>query len=243
MPSKTLTVIVPALNEEGNIRAVCEGIAKLAERCLSDYEILVFDDSSRDQTASVVEEIQKKNPRLFLFRNTHTHGLGYNYQAGVLKARYSYVLMVPGDNEIVAESLEPMFRQAGLEDMLLGYLSNPEVRPRMRRFLSQLFVRLLNLLFGNKISYYNGPSAIRTEVVRQFMPLTNSFTYMSALVVQSLKAGYSYQEVPLLLQKRRYGKSKAFSLGNAIRVIRDIIVLFWKVNFHPAPIRRKAGVE
>lgn len=243
MPSKTLTVIIPALNEEGNIRAVCEEVAKLAEQWLTDYEILVFDDASRDQTAAVVEGIRKKNSNLMLFRNDHTRGLGYNYQAGVLKARYEYVLMVPGDNEVNVESLEPMFRQIGAADLLLGCISNPGVRPLMRQFVSQLFIRTLNVLFGNKISYYNGPSVIRTEVVRQFLPLTDSFTYMAALVVQSLKAGYSYQEFPFALQERRYGKSKALNLRNAVRVIRDMAALFWRVNFHPAPVRQKVGVE
>lgn len=226
---KALSIIVPALNEEGNILKTCEGITPLAERYLSDYEILVFDDGSSDRTAEVVKVLRRKNNHVLLFQNPVTRGLGYNYRMGVLKAKCPYAVMVPGDNEIVGNSLEELFKRVGSVDLLISYPSNSHIRPLSRRWLSKGFMTLMNLLFGLKIRYYNGPSVIPTEIARQFVPRTDGFAYMAVTLVRSIKAGYSYQEVPCTLQERQHGKSKAFRLKNVVSVVRDIALLFWRV--------------
>ncbi len=231
LPSvKSLTIIIPAYNEEKNIRPTCEGMIRLAERHLKDYEILVFDDTSQDRTSDVVRELQKTNPHLILIRNPVNMGLGYNYRAGVLKARCQYVMMVPGDNEMVAEALDDLFREIGTADMFICYSANPEVRPGWRQFISKLFTGTLNMLFGLKIRYYNGPSVIRTDLAKEFLPSTNSFAYMAVMLVQLLKAGYAYKHMTFALQPRQFGMTKAFQFKNVVNVIRDILILFWKVR-------------
>lgn len=228
--SKSLTLIVPALDEEKNIHAVCEALTRLANQCFRHYEILVFDDASRDRTAELVKELQKDCPQIVLFKNPVNRGLGNNFREGVLRARSEYVMMVPGDDEIVVESLKATFQQVGSADLLLGYSTNATVRPLVRRLISRLYTQLLNFLFGLKLRYYNGPSVVRTDLAKQFLPAESSFAYMAVIVVQAIKAGYRYKQVPFSLRERRFGKSKAFRLKNVVRVFRDILFLFWKVS-------------
>jgi len=227
---KSLSVIVPALNEEKNIRAACEGIVALAEQYLEDYEILVIDDASEDQTREVVRELAAKNPRILLFRNSENRGLGYNYWAGVSKARCQYTMMLPGDNEVISESLHDIFQRIGTSDIVICYSSNPAIRSRIRQFISILFTAALNTLFGLKIRYYNGPCVVRTDLSRRFWGMTNSFAYMAVLLVHLLKLGHTYQELPFRLQKRKYGRTNAFRFKNIIAVVKDVICLFWKIQ-------------
>lgn len=229
-PLQSLSVIIPALNEEKNIRAVCQGTAVLAEKYLSDYEILVFDDASQDHTGEVVRELQKENPHIVLFRNPANKGLGYNYWAGISKARCQYAMMIPGDNEVVSDSLPEIFNQVGTSDILICYSSNPEVRPWIRQFISKVFTALLNLLFGLKVIYYNGPCVIRTDLARRVGGTTDSFAYMAVLLVHLLKSGATYKHLPFALQKREYGKTAAFRFKNVVSVIKDILALFWKIQ-------------
>lgn len=232
MRSRSLSVVIPALNEEGNIKSVCDDVSRLADRCLSEYEILVFDDASTDRTAEIVRQLQRENPRLLLFQNPINRGIGYNFRAGALKARYDSILMVPGDNEIIADSLGPMLRELGTCDLLVGYASNPEIRPLFRRWVSRLFTSLINLLFGLKLHYYNGPAVIPVNLAIEFAPISGSFAYMASILVQALKKrGRDYKEFAFRLQERRYGKTKAFRLRNVIRVISDLVVLVRKVYF------------
>lgn len=225
-----MSIIIPALNEEGNIRPTCEGMIQLAEKFLEDYEILVFDDASTDKTYQVVEELQKRNAKVRLFRNPVNRGLGYNYRAGVKEARCRYTMMVPGDNEMVAEGLEDIFRDIGTADIFVCYSTNPHVRPLWRQAVSNIFTALLNVLFGLNVIYYNGPSVIRADLAKEYLPSTSSFAYMAVMLVRLLKSGYAYKHKTFSLRPRRFGSTKAFQPRNVMNVIRDILGLWWQMS-------------
>ena len=242
--NRSLSVIIPAFNEAKNIRAACLEVARAVEKHIPDYEILVIDDASQDETSEVVRDLQGENPRILLFRNPFNRGLGYNYRFGISRARCTYSIMVPGDNEVVAESLIGAFQQIGTADIVVCYASNAESRPFWRRAVSQAFTRLLNLLFHLKIRYYNGPSIIQTSLAKEFVSSTSGFAYMAVLLVQLIKAGASYQQVAFSLRSRQYGKTKAFRLKNILSVIKNIVVLFYKVyTQRPPKLTMGAGLQ
>lgn len=228
-PKKTLSLIVPALNEEGNVREVCEAIVHAAEKWLSDYEILVFDDGSTDRTSEVITDLLSRNPHIRLFRNPTPRGLGYNYWAGIMQARFPFSMLVPGDNEIIEESLERIFSECGSTDLVVTYPTNPHIRPRGRQVLSNLFIAIFNFLFHLNLRYYNGPNVVRTALARPFAFSTSGFTYMASMLVPLIKNGASYEEVGFTLRGRKAGQSKALSPKNFFTVSRDTLLLFWKV--------------
>ncbi len=230
MNKKSLSIIIPAYNEEGNIRPTCEGMAALAQKYLEDYEILVFDDCSPDRTSEVVKDLQCVNPHIVLIRNEVNKGLGYNYRAGILKARCAYTIMVPGDNEVIADSLTEVFQSLGSTDIIVCSSTNAHVRPFMRQLISRIFTFLVNAMFGLKVNYYNGPAIIRTDLAKENLPSTNSFAYMAVLLVYVLKLGATYTYSTFSLRPRKYGKTKAFEFKNVVTVISDILRLFWDVN-------------
>lgn len=230
MKKKSLSIIIPAYNEEGNIRATCLEMAELAEKHLEDYEILVFDDCSQDRTSEVVKGLQKSNPRILLVRNPVNRGLGYNYRAGILKARCRYSIMVPGDHEVIAESLDLVFGQLGTTDIIICRSANPGVRPWVRQFLSRVFTASVNLMFGLNVQYYNGPAVVRTDLAKEFLPSTNSFAYMAVILVQLLKLGFTYRHMTFSLRARKFGRTKAFEFRNVVNVMKDVLVLFWRIH-------------
>jgi len=233
--AKSLTIVVPAYNEEGNIVPTCEGVIELAEKYLEDYEVLVFDDASADKTAEKVREIERKNSHVRLIRNERNQGLGYNYRAGVQQAACRYVMMVPGDNEVIAASLETIFKELGEADIGICYAANSGIRPQARQFISRLFTGILNFLFGLKVLYFNGPNVLRADLAKANLPTTSSFAYMAILLVTLLKQGHSFKHYTFELKPRLYGKTTAFRFKNVIRVMRDIAQLFWRVYFTPRP--------
>ena len=230
MVRPSLSVIIPAFNEAKNIGATCTEMARVVGRHIPDYEILVIDDASQDETGEVVRKLQKENSRIVLVRNPVNRGLGYNYREGIFKSRCRYAIMVPGDNELVAESLESVLREVGSSDVIICKSENPEVRPRWRQMISKVFTGVLNVLFGLRVRYYNGPSLIRTDLAREFVPSTSSFAYMAVILGQLLKAGATYKEMMFRLRPREFGKTKAFRPRNVINVVRDVTALFWKVQ-------------
>lgn len=230
MSSNSLTIIVPALNEEKNIGAVCRDVSRVADQHLADYEILVVDDASKDQTSQVVWSIHEDNKRVRLVRNETTQGLGGAYRVGLREARCRYAMLVPGDNQIVADSLADIFKEVGKADVLVCYIKNQGVRPPWRHAISLLFTAILNFLFRLNLRYYNGTTVLETELARQVVPATSGYAYMAVMLVYLLKGGLSYKQVGFTLQERTYGRTKAFHLKNILSVLKTVLRLFWKVR-------------
>ncbi|MBI5586787.1 MAG: glycosyltransferase family 2 protein, partial [Deltaproteobacteria bacterium] len=107
----SISIIVPCLNEEGNLGATIECVkdALASSVALEGYEILIFNDCSTDGTGRVAEELKKSVDGVKVIHNPKNMGFGYNYTEGVRLATKDYIIMVPGDNEIPAEAIKRVF--------------------------------------------------------------------------------------------------------------------------------------
>ncbi|MBI5886733.1 MAG: glycosyltransferase family 2 protein [Deltaproteobacteria bacterium] len=232
MTKPTISIIVPCLNEEKNIRGTVDAIkaALVASGRFSGHEIIIFNDGSTDSTGQVVDEIKKVEPSVRAVHNPKNMGFGYNYTEGVRLAAMEYIIMVPGDNEIPAEAITRVFRLAGAADVVIPYTANQHVRPLARQAISLLFVSLINTLFSLRLRYYNGTCVIKSALLKRCPLKTWGFAYMAAILVRLLRSGATYVEVGVTIIPRASGASKAFAPRNVISVAKAILTLFWDVR-------------
>ena len=226
----SLTIVVPAFNEENNLALACRGIFSIATLYFENYEVLIIDDASKDKTWEVAQQLAQENKRVRAFRNERNMGLGFNYFFGVDQACCQYVMLIPGDNEVSAESMPGIFSTVGQSDIVVAHIANPRVRPLSRQITSRLFTHSMNLLFGQRLHYYNGINVIRTDLVRKCQRLTNGFAYMAATLTLLLNAGHSYASAGFLVKKRVFGKTKAFRIHNILSVARTILLLWRQIH-------------
>ncbi len=228
----SISIIVPCYNEEKNIRGTVESITRAikAVRRFGSTEILIFNDRSTDRTGEVAEELRKKHRNIRVIHNERNMGFGYNYTEGVRLATKDYILMVPGDNEIPADAITGILSNVGTADIVIPYTVNPEVRPFSRRLLSRAFVMLFNTLFGLNLRYYNGPCVIKARLLKKVPMTTHGFAYMAAILVRLLKGGATFVEVPMRIQYRESGSSKALRPRNILSVLSTIAKLFYEVR-------------
>jgi len=223
----SLSVVVPALNEEANIAATVQTVTDCVSRFFDDWEILIFNDGSTDQTGPIADRIAKENPRVKVTHHKSPRNLGACYRYGVAKATKDYVIMIPGDNECGQDVMENIFEVAGEADMIIPYTSNSEVRPWGRRVLSHAFVVLTNIISGCHIRYYNGAVLHKTALVKKYGVRSDGFGYQAELLVRMLRDGISYREVGTKINYRPHGRSKALRPDNIIKVAKflgDLLV-------------------
>ncbi len=227
----SLTVIIPALNEQLNIESTITHLVPLLEKVFEDYQILVFNDASSDRTGQIADSLALKNPKIQVIHNPQTMGLGYNYKKGVELAKKDFIIMVPGDNEITIESLQTIFQSLGQKDIVIPYTNNMEVRPLFRHVLSKTYTWINNLLFRTHLIYFNGPVVHKRELLQNIQIRTNSFAYQTEILVKMIHKGYSYLEVPIYIKERSMGKSNALRMKNVIRVFKSTLDLLIHIYF------------
>jgi len=229
--NKSVSIVIPAYNEEKNLAStVSLSLERLEKNSISDFEILIFDDNSTDNTGKIADGLAEKYQQIKVIHNPKNMNLGYNITKGFELATKEYCGFIPGDNETDPEILDTVFQNLGKADIIMPYIQNPEARPWGRRILSKTYVLIINIAFDLHMKYYNGPCYFKTEMVKMVPVSTHGFAYMTEILVKLLKSGASFIEVPMINRKRERGATKAFRIKNIISVFKTFLTLFYEVQ-------------
>lgn len=228
---RSISLIMPAYNEERHIEsAVKLALKKLKEHKL-DYEIIVIDDASTDRTGRIADILVSGDGKIKVIHNYRNMNLGFNFAKGIELASKNYIGLWPCHDLIAEESFDFIIPALGTKDVIIAYIANPEIRPFSRRRGSQFVMELLNLLFGFRLKYYH-LNFYRADLLKRVLKFTNSTAYalMGELLILALSSGASYVEVPFFRKERLIGKSNAMRLRNITGFLKTYSRLFWEVR-------------
>lgn len=208
--------MVPAYNESANLQAgSLDKVALYLAEQSYDYEVLVVDDGSSDDTVALAEAFCTKHPRFRVICNPH-HGKAFTVCTGLLEAQGKYVLFTDMDQATPireAEKLLPWFEQG--YDVVIG--SRGTVRrnaPIWRKLMSRGQMLLRNWMLGFKeiTDTQCGFKAFRHTAIRPILDHLYFFNMKSAkeakgatvtagfdveLLYVAQKLGYKTREVPV----------------------------------------------
>jgi len=216
-----LTLFIPCLNEEKRILPIIETVrAALRELPLS-YEILVTDDGSGDNTPAVVESYIRDHPglNLRLHRNPGNRGLARSFVDASFRGRGRYMRLICGDNVEPRESMLAILRELGRADIIVPYYPVVPGKSRGRLFISSLYTRLVNLLSGHRLHYYNGHPLYRRYDVMRWASYNYGFGFQADLLTTLLDEGATYRELVLSAVHQNKGQgTSSVNLRNFLSV-------------------------
>jgi glycosyltransferase involved in cell wall biosynthesis len=202
LPDSVLDIsfFVPCYNEEANVLGAIDKLVRACTKLGLSYEILVFDDCSRDRTVEVVENYRSANPGVpvRVFVNSVNRGVARNFFEGAFRARGRHYRLVCGDDVEPLESHERLLQHMGDADVIVPYFTSIKGRPLHRHLLSRAYTWLVNRASGNSLQYYNGCPIYRRFDVLRFHVETTGFGYQAEFLTRLIYEGRSLVEVPLV---------------------------------------------
>ncbi len=236
----TISFVIPALNEEIVIESVVRQIWGTIDDLVDLYEIILVDDGSADGTGAIMDRLEAELRNVRVLHHERNRGLGRSYQHGLQEARFEYVMMLCGDGGLPATSLPPIIAQIGRADIVVPYMLNLKtIKTPTRYVVSRTYTRLLNLISGHRLQYYNGLPVHRREFLNRIQITSSGFGFQGEILCKLLKSGCSYVQVPV--QGAEFTKnSSAFRLKNVISVTHTLVRLvfvLWRfsgLNLHPS---------
>lgn len=239
----SITIIIPALNEERNIAAAVEGAWKAVKPHFPRFELLLIDDGSTDTTGQVMETLVGKIEGVRVVHNDRNKGFGFSYRRGIELATCDYIGLAPGDNEITSDSMREFFALVPLAEVAIPHFSNQYIRPRSRQKLNRLYTLIVNRLFGLDLEYFNGPAVVSRDLLRHYGIRTSGFAFMTDLLVRLIRSGHTFVEGRMELKPRDFGESKAFSPKNVVTIFSAIARLWLEITItqrrlYQNPVRR-----
>jgi dolichol-phosphate mannosyltransferase len=236
MTPLSLSVVVPALNEERHVASVVAGIREALEQGGWDWEVIIVNDGSTDRTGEIANGLSETDQRIKVLHHDRPGGVGFSFRHGASVATKDAVTWVPGDGENeLSETLKYLTLLEHV-DIVVPFVLNTGVRSLGRRLLSTLYLWIINLSFGISYTYTNGAAAYRREVLEVVKLSSNGFFFSTECLIKSTRAGFIFAEVPVRLRARGGGRSKAMSLRALNSVVSDFLKLFYAMH-----ILRTAG--
>ncbi|MDD5560798.1 MAG: glycosyltransferase family 2 protein [Candidatus Omnitrophica bacterium] len=223
----SISVIVPALNEERGIEDTIKIILNALKKKFTRYEIIIFDDGSTDRTAEITDKLADTYNCIQVFHHKKPICIGGSYKKGISLAKMEYLIRINGKNDITEENLDKIFALAGVKDLVIPYMTNARERSFFRRSVSRAFTVIVNLIFGLNLKYYNHYVLSKRSAVNSIDLKTDSYAFQAEILVKLIKAGCSYIEVPVEDKFDKCVKTKAFSFAN----IAGVVASLWRLAY------------
>ena len=227
---QSLTVVVPALNEEKNLKAAVTNLVKALDFNKIDWEIILVNDGSTDGTAGIIAQLAKEQPGIKVITHDRRRGIGYSFFEGVKLSTRDAVTWHPGDGENDAGELVKYLPLLEHVDMIIPFVRNKSVRSYGRRVLSTFYLWAINISFGTMFNYTNGNVIYRRKVFDVIKPRANGFFYQTDCLINAVRAGFCFAEVPIKLQQRGHGRAKLIAFQSIFMVARDFGRLFVSIH-------------
>ena len=216
-----VTVLLPAYSEEQSIGNTIREIKKLHP----DFEILVVDDGSNDQTR---EEAVKAGANVW--KHPYNIGNGAAIKTGLRYASGEWVLMMDADGQHKPEDIANLLKYKDDYDMIVGARSKGSDTTWYRDLANFIYNSLASYVTKFKVEdLTSGFRLVKSERVSKYIYLLpNTFSYPSTLTLAYLRSGLSIKYLPIRTLARK-GKSKIKLFQDGIRfflIITKIATLF-----------------
>lgn len=221
----SISVVLPAYNEAENIEAMVAEAVPALEANAGDWEIIVVDDGSADETAAVTRRVSEREPRVRLVQHAVNQGFGSAVLTGFTSAVKDWIFYTDADRQFVLAELERFVPHMESADLIAGYRA-PRRDPFLRVFYGKGWSTLCTLLFGYTVRDVDcGFKLLRREIVQDLAPKIESrgATFSIEWLVRAKRAGYRFVELPVSHRPRVAGSQTGANIRVIIRAFRELI--------------------
>jgi dolichol-phosphate mannosyltransferase len=215
-------MVMPAFNEGEVIRHVV-GRSRAALRELTDdFEIVVVDDGSRDDTGPILDELADEQVRVIHF--TEHHGYGSALQAGAEAAVHPLVVFIDSDDQFDPLDVRHLLPLSVDAEVVVGYRAVRRDRA-LRLLASRGYNLLVRRMLGLAFRDVNcAVKLLHRDVLSSFRLSSGGYTIGAEILARAQRAGCRIREVPVSHYPRRTGRSKV-SLLDIPRALAQILAL------------------
>src|SRR3984957_11068227 len=150
----SISVFFPFHNEQENVRRVYESASTVLKKIGADYEIILVDDGSKDETSKIADTIAADDSRVKVVHHATKSGYGAALKSGFRKASKELVFYTDGDGQFDLNELPPLLPLMKRYDIVSCFRINRQENLR-RRLNAWLWTWLICLLFDLKIKDMN----------------------------------------------------------------------------------------
>ena len=232
----TLSVVIPAYNEEDGIRSIMERVLAVRDPLrqvgIDDLELIVVDDGSADRTPDLVRAQEGAT----LVQHARNGGYGAALKTGFASAKGEWIGFLDADGTYPPEYFPAMVEAAQREnaDLVIGsrMAGADSQMPRTRRIGNLIFARLVNIISAANITdSASGMRIFKKSILPSLYPLPDGLNLTPVMSTRALHESLTMVEVPIPYSER-IGRSKLSVVHDGMRFGQSIV--WTALNYNPA---------
>lgn len=223
MPS--ISLVLPAYNEAPNIEPMVAEATPALEANATDYEIIVVDDGSSDDTAAVTRRVMESHPHVRLVQHPANQGFGAAVFSGFTSATKGWIFYTDADRQFVVGEIEKFVPYMDDADLIAGYRA-PRRDPFMRVLYGKGWSMLCTLMFGYTVRDVDCAFKLfRREIIQELAPQITSrgATFSIEWLARAKRAGYRFVELPVSHRPRVAGSQTGANIDVIVRAFRELV--------------------
>lgn len=229
MPLQELSLFFPCHNEADNLEALVADALAALPALATTYEVILVDDGSRDDTASVAERLVRRHGgAVRLVRHDVNRGYGGALRSGFAAARYEHLAYTDGDRQFRVADLARLVEcaEATRSPVVIGYRMQRADPPL--RLIYAILYRIANLIwFGLRVRDVDCAAKLfRRDALRGISVHSDGAFFSAELLIRLRIVGVNIVEVGVPHYPRTAGSPTGAHLSVITRAVRD----FWSLR-------------
>jgi len=221
----SLSFIIPAYNDANTIKKTVLAADAVGKKIKANYEIIVINDASIDNTQAEINKISPKLKNLKIYFHKKNKGYGETIKELYYAANKSWIFSIPGDLQIDAKEVLKLIPFIDEYDMIIGKRINRS-DTFLRRSQSRIYNSLLRILFNLRLSDVNSVRLLKSGVLKKIRLESKSAFVDAELAIKMQRNNFKTIEAPITHRSRDAEGGGGGSMKIILPTITELIIFY-----------------
>ena len=233
-PHPSITAFFPCYNDAGTIASIVITADRTLRELTDDYEIIVANDASTDNSAVILEELADKYPRLRVMHHATNQNYGGNLRSMFAAATKDLIFYTDGDAQYDPAELRKLYAKLGPDvDVVQGWKIERH-DPLHRKIIGRAYHHFVRWWFGLHLRDVDCDFRLFKRHVLESFPLESTSGCITVEMMSRVEqGGFTVVEVPVHHYFRAYGQSQFFNFRRVARTLTELTLLWIKLKVMP----------
>ncbi len=224
----SLSIVLPAYNEEQSIGATLADVTTALNAWGADYEVIVVNDGSHDHTGDIIAAFAAREPHVCVVTHADNEGYGAAVKSGFAAAANDLTFFMDSDGQFMIADLPRLLVQIDSDDAVLGYRIHRQDAP-MRLLNAWGWKALVYFALGVRVRDLDcAYKLFRTDFLHTYPPTTSGALLNAELLFTLNRVGGAYREVGVRHLPRNGGRATGANIRVILRALRDLVRYTWR---------------
>ena len=226
----SISVFFPCFNEQENVARTVEQALDILKKLDIDFEVIIVNDGSSDNTVKIADEISDRNDRVKVVHHERNLGYGAALQSGFKAATKELVFYTDGDGQFDINEMPPLLPMMKQFDIVSCYRLKRQ-DPFIRKINGWCWTKLVCLLFGLRIRDIDCAFKLYKREIFDNIRMTSTGALIDTeILVRAKNKGYRITQKGVHHFPRSAGEQTGANLGVIFRAFKELFKLYKQIR-------------